>query len=106
VPPGPKNTWFGEKPKSAWFGGANGGPAQSQKAATKSQQAAEKKASCLSVDMMKRLDDARSKPLDERKKVFKDLQRELHPDKNIDQAEAAKLAFQKLMEQREPFLAS
>lgn len=56
--------------------------------------------------MMHQLDHSRSKSLDERKKVFKDLQRQLHPDKNIEQAEAAKQAFQKLMEQRGPFLAS
>jgi len=56
--------------------------------------------------MMNQLDKARSKPLDERKRIFKDLQRNLHPDKNLEQPEAAKLAFQKLMEQRGPFLAS
>jgi len=56
--------------------------------------------------MMADLDGARSKPLEERKKLFKDLQRQLHPDKNIEQPEAAKQAFQKLMEQRGPFLAS
>ena len=38
-------------------------------------------------DMLKQLDRARSQPLEDRKKVFKDLQRQLHPDKNIDQAE-------------------
>jgi DnaJ-class molecular chaperone len=56
--------------------------------------------------MMKKLDKARSLPLEERKRVFKDLQRQLHPDKNMEQAEAAKLAFQKLMEQRGSFLES
>jgi hypothetical protein len=54
--------------------------------------------------MMNQLDRARSKPADERKRIFKDLQRSLHPDKNLEQAEAAKLAFQKLMEQRDSFL--
>lgn len=53
---------------------------------------------------MKQLDQARSKPIEDRKKLFKDLQRQLHPDKNIEQAEAAKMAFQKLMEQRQDFL--
>jgi len=82
--------------KSSWFRGSG------QTAAEKKTQ---KKASSLTDDMMKQLDGARSKSVDERKKVFKDLQRQLHPDKNIEQAEAAKLAFQKLMEQRDSFLA-
>ncbi|CAE7726925.1 Acaa1a, partial [Symbiodinium microadriaticum] len=43
-------------------------------------------------------DRTRSSPLEERKKVFRDLQRQLHPDKNLHDQEAAKLAFQKLME--------
>lgn len=84
--------------KSSWFGGS--GPS-----ASATDKATEKKATSLSADMMKRLDNARSKPIEERKKIFKDLQRELHPDKNIGQAEAAKTAFQKLMEQRGPFLS-
>jgi len=84
--------------KSSWFGGA--GPS-----ASATDKATEKKATSLSADMMKRLDHSRGKPIDERKKIFKDLQRELHPDKNIGQAEAAKTAFQKLMEQRGPFLS-
>lgn len=56
--------------------------------------------------MMKQLDRAKSKPIEERKKLFKDLQRQLHPDKNIGQADAAKSAFQKLMEQRCSFLGN
>lgn len=82
--------------KGSWFGGA--GPAAAEKAT-------QKKAKTLSDDMMNRLDKNKSKPMDERKKLFKDLQRELHPDKNIDQAEAAKQAFQKLMEEKDTFLA-
>lgn len=85
--------------KSSWFGGGPLGPSSAEKAT-------QKKASSLSADMMAQLDGARSKPLEDRKKLFKDLQRQLHPDKNIDQPEAAKQAFQKLMEQRGPFLAS
>mmetsp|Transcript_108148 Transcript_108148/g.187756 ORF Transcript_108148/g.187756 Transcript_108148/m.187756 type:complete len:1043 (-) Transcript_108148:116-3244(-) len=76
-------------------------PQQQQKAAKK----AEKKADALTVTTMKTLEHARTQPLEERKKVFRDLQRQLHPDKNIDQADAAKLAFQRLMEQRASFLA-
>lgn len=52
---------------------------------------------------MRTLDDTRSRPLEERKRIFKELQRTLHPDKNMatpEQEEAAKMAFQKLMEER------
>eukprot|EP00439_Symbiodinium_sp_Y106_P016034 s8523_g2.t1 len=50
-------------------------------------------------------DRTRSSPLEERKKVFRDLQRQLHPDKNLHDQEAAKLAFQKLMESRDSYLS-
>lgn len=85
--------------KSSWFGSGAPSPSAAEKAT-------QKKANCLSTDMMNQLENAKSKTVEERKKVFKDLQRQLHPDKNIHQAEAAKLAFQKLMEQRSSFLAS
>lgn len=61
----------------------------------------------LIADMLKDLETARNAPLPERKKVFRDLQRRLHPDKNMDSpevAEAAKLAFQRLMEQKNSYL--
>lgn len=69
------------------------------------QEAAEKKASSLMDSVMKQIDNTRSAPLEERKKVFKELQRQLHPDKNPQEQEAAKLAFQKLMENRNVYLA-
>lgn len=71
----------------------------------KQQEAAEKKASSLMDRVMKQIDSTRDAPLEERKKVFKDLQRQLHPDKNPHDQEAAKLAFQKLMENRNIYLA-
>lgn len=43
-------------------------------------------------------------PLECRKKIFKELQRECHPDKNLQDPQVAKQVFQFLMEQRGPFL--
>lgn len=71
----------------------------------KMQKAAEHKASSLMDTVMKQIDRTRSSPLEERKKVFRDLQRQLHPDKNLHDQEAAKLAFQKLMESRDSYLS-
>eukprot|EP00933_Yihiella_yeosuensis_P033544 TRINITY_DN27224_c0_g1_i1.p1 TRINITY_DN27224_c0_g1~~TRINITY_DN27224_c0_g1_i1.p1 ORF type:complete len:962 (+),score=190.94 TRINITY_DN27224_c0_g1_i1:119-3004(+) len=68
-------------------------------------QAAEKQANHLLENVVKQLDSTRSQPLDARKKVFRDLQRQLHPDKNLECQEAAKLAFQKLMDSRGSYLA-
>jgi hypothetical protein len=47
---------------------------------------------------------ATSMPLQQREKVFRDLQRRYHPDKNLQCPEAAKLAFQRLMQERTSFL--
>jgi len=61
----------------------------------------------LVSNMMQKLDAAWGSPLEERKRVFRELQRDLHPDKNMEseeEAEAAKVAFQKLMERRSGFL--
>lgn len=69
------------------------------------QEAAAKKATSLMDSVMKQIDGTRNAPLEERKKVFKDLQRQLHPDKNPQDQEAAKLAFQKLMENRNVYLS-
>jgi len=54
--------------------------------------------------VLKELEQTRNEPLEARKKVFKDLQRRLHPDKNLDCPEAAKLAFQQLMDNRVMYL--
>jgi hypothetical protein len=64
-----------------------------------------KKAESLSASTKKQLDQSRNKPLDERKHIFRELQRQLHPDKNPDCPEAAKLAFQHLMESRAEYLS-
>eukprot|EP00927_Polykrikos_kofoidii_P026132 TRINITY_DN23323_c0_g1_i1.p1 TRINITY_DN23323_c0_g1~~TRINITY_DN23323_c0_g1_i1.p1 ORF type:complete len:591 (+),score=41.60 TRINITY_DN23323_c0_g1_i1:90-1862(+) len=45
-------------------------------------------------------------PLTERKRIFRALQKQLHPDKNVSQTEEATLAFQTLMERRQAYLAS
>mmetsp|Transcript_56610 Transcript_56610/g.132832 ORF Transcript_56610/g.132832 Transcript_56610/m.132832 type:complete len:1004 (-) Transcript_56610:124-3135(-) len=65
----------------------------------------ESRSQSLITDMEKQLEKSKHEPLETRKRIFKDLQRQLHPDKNMDQPETAKLAFQKLMEQRATYLA-
>ncbi|CAK0876770.1 unnamed protein product, partial [Prorocentrum cordatum] len=54
---------------------------------------------------MEELDRTINEPLEARKKIFRELQRKLHPDKNPDQEDGAKFAFQKLMERRGVYLA-
>lgn len=54
--------------------------------------------------MEETLDRARILPIHERKKAFRELQRLLHPDKNRSCQEAAKIAFQMLMDRRGSFL--
>lgn len=51
------------------------------------------------------MQQTRGLPLPERKHIFRELQRQLHPDKNSEDAEMAKLAFQRLMEHRPAYLA-
>lgn len=58
----------------------------------------------LVTEMLDFLETTREEPLHVRKLIFRDMQRQLHPDKNTDCEEAAKLAFQKLMEQRPGYL--
>jgi len=55
--------------------------------------------------MLKQLDRARDSPLQVRRCVFRQLQKELHPDKNSGNVEAANSAFQRLMDNRKGFLA-
>mmetsp|Transcript_104190 Transcript_104190/g.185084 ORF Transcript_104190/g.185084 Transcript_104190/m.185084 type:complete len:890 (-) Transcript_104190:64-2733(-) len=71
----------------------------------KAAQAANQKADSLLNSVMKQLDDTKNSSQEERKKVFRELQRQLHPDKNLDNQEAANIAFQKLMERRGSYLA-
>ena len=40
-----------------------------------------------------------------RKRIFRELQREHHPDKNLEDPETAKATFQYLMAQRATFLS-
>lgn len=53
-----------------------------------------------------RLEQTRNDPFDVRQRIFRELQRELHPDKNLDRAEEAKTAFQQLMEQKASYLGA
>eukprot|EP00931_Biecheleriopsis_adriatica_P057004 TRINITY_DN33807_c0_g1_i2.p1 TRINITY_DN33807_c0_g1~~TRINITY_DN33807_c0_g1_i2.p1 ORF type:complete len:824 (+),score=182.64 TRINITY_DN33807_c0_g1_i2:93-2564(+) len=62
------------------------------------------RAELLVEEMMGHLEQSREEPLHVRKLIFRDLQRQLHPDKNTECEEAAKHAFQKLMEQRTGYL--
>jgi len=50
------------------------------------------------------LQQTQGKSLTERKRIFRELQRQLHPDKNTDEPEVAKLAFQRLMDHRAAYL--
>jgi hypothetical protein len=59
----------------------------------------------LVESMQRQLQETQSQPLEEKKRIFRDLQRQLHPDKNVDNAAAAKHAFQELMLQRNSYLA-
>lgn len=50
------------------------------------------------------LDASREAPLDVRRNIFRDLQRQMHPDKNVGNEEAATMAFQELMARRKRYL--
>jgi len=54
--------------------------------------------------VLEELERTKGEPLEARKRIFKELQRRLHPDKNLEYPEAAKLAFQRLMESRGSYL--
>eukprot|EP00929_Paragymnodinium_shiwhaense_P112159 TRINITY_DN80416_c0_g1_i1.p1 TRINITY_DN80416_c0_g1~~TRINITY_DN80416_c0_g1_i1.p1 ORF type:complete len:720 (-),score=161.61 TRINITY_DN80416_c0_g1_i1:65-2224(-) len=69
----------------------------------------EDRSQVLMSEMERELDRTRSAPVQERKRVFHDLQRRFHPDKNMASEEseitAVKLVFQRLMERRRLYLA-
>lgn len=65
-----------------------------------------KLADLLVVEVEQELEKARQLSLHEKQKVFRDLQRRFHPDKNLQFPEAAKLAFQRLMQAQGVFLAA
>eukprot|EP00930_Biecheleria_cincta_P022773 TRINITY_DN16572_c0_g1_i1.p1 TRINITY_DN16572_c0_g1~~TRINITY_DN16572_c0_g1_i1.p1 ORF type:complete len:503 (+),score=112.89 TRINITY_DN16572_c0_g1_i1:135-1643(+) len=56
----------------------------------------------LEIDEL--MDRTRGLSLQERRKTFRELQRHIHPDKNLAEQDAAKLAFQYLMDNRNSFL--
>jgi len=60
----------------------------------------------LIQEMEEMLLETRDQPLVQRQRIFRDLQRRLHPDKNATCAEAAKLAFQELMDRKRVYLRS
>lgn len=55
--------------------------------------------------MREELDQTQGLPLALKRRTFRELQLRLHPDKNVHCAEAAKLAFQELMQQRAVYFA-
>ncbi|CAE7643803.1 unnamed protein product, partial [Symbiodinium pilosum] len=69
-------------------------------------QDAEAQADLLVTEMREQLQHTCKEPLQVRKLIFRDLQRQLHPDKNTECEEAAKHAFQKLMEERKTYLGA
>eukprot|EP00933_Yihiella_yeosuensis_P061818 TRINITY_DN64683_c0_g1_i1.p1 TRINITY_DN64683_c0_g1~~TRINITY_DN64683_c0_g1_i1.p1 ORF type:complete len:449 (-),score=61.12 TRINITY_DN64683_c0_g1_i1:93-1355(-) len=57
------------------------------------------------IDQLEELLQASAaQPFVERRRVFRDLQRRFHPDKNIEDPESAKLVFQHLMDRQRGFL--
>lgn len=64
----------------------------------------EKLTELLVSEMQQQLQHTSGEPLQVRRLIFRDLQRQLHPDKNTHCEEAAKHAFQKLMQERQSYL--
>ena len=58
----------------------------------------------LIAQLEEEMTKTRHHTLEERKKVFKDLQRRFHPDKNLSEEVSATLAFQHLMDSRSTYL--
>ncbi|CAJ1402730.1 unnamed protein product [Effrenium voratum] len=58
----------------------------------------------LIAQLEEEMQKTRVLPLEERKRVFKDLQRRFHPDKNPLEEQSATLAFQHLMDSRHSYL--
>eukprot|EP00415_Alexandrium_ostenfeldii_P002657 UN2657 len=59
------------------------------------------------VDMMKEsLESTRNEPLAVRRQTFRELMRQLHPDKNLDREVEAKSAFQELMQLKAGYLCT
>lgn len=58
----------------------------------------------LIAEIEDELDRSRGQPLQERRRIFRELQRRLHPDKNPTNQESSKFAFQYLMDSRQSYL--
>jgi len=84
------------------LGGWSGGSAQAvDELAVEDSEA---QAAKFILDMEDLLSKSKDLPLVERQQIFRDLQRRLHPDKNAACAEAAKRAFQELMQRKRSYL--
>jgi len=60
----------------------------------------------LVAETLQRLKDTKAEPIALRRSIFRDLQRQLHPDKNSHREDAATLAFQTLMQQQASYFRS
>jgi len=63
-----------------------------------------KRAEALIAEIEDHLGNTQHATLKDRKKLFRGLQRRMHPDKNADLPEASKVAFQHLMERETAYL--
>merc|ERR1712228_399147 len=107
-PPRSSTQWFGSQycsaPQSRSDRGAHDNPCTNQRtgdlpsAAFMPQNGSAKgRADSIVDNVQRQLDSTRKNSLEERKKLFRDLQRQFHPDKQLEDQEAAKLVFQRLM---------
>lgn len=67
-------------------------------------EAVRRQADALIAEMEERLAQTKYASSSERKKVFRDLQRRYHPDKNTESCDVAKLVFQRLMDNQRSYL--
>jgi len=72
------------------------------------EQAAEisRRTTALIEEVEQMLASTEGRPASERKKVFRDLQRRFHPDKNAETIEISKVVFQRLMDNRRSYLGA
>jgi len=80
------------------------GPGEEEGAALNEDPVVELAAEDLIADIDDELDRSRGHPLQERRRIFRELQRRLHPDKNPTNQESSKFAFQYLMDSRQSYL--
>lgn len=96
VPQGPASKGTGQPKWHGFLGFMSAGKGKQEKPQVESRASM----------MLKQLEETRGTSFSERKRIFRELQRQLHPDKNVDCEEEAKLAFQELMQQRASYLSS